>query len=158
MNTSTDTSRLIRTFVQRIAAAPEDVFPLLCPVREREWLPGWDCRMIHSRSGVAERGAVFETAHASGTTLWVISDHVPSRRVEFVRWQPDGLLVHIEISLGRHLTGDTAVCIAYTYTAVNERGLETLKQLTEAEWLRQMEYWERSMNSWLQEQRAAAAA
>jgi hypothetical protein len=156
MNTSTDSSRLTRTFVQRIEASPDEVFPLLCPVREREWLPGWDCRMIYSQSGVAECGAVFETVHPNGSTVWVISDHVPSRRVGFARWQPDGLLVQIEITLGRHLQGDTAVCIAYTYTAVNDHGRAALKLLAEADWLRTMEFWEQSMNTWLRKQRAAA--
>jgi hypothetical protein len=142
-------TRLTRTYVQRIAAPPEEVFPLLCPVREKEWLPGWDCRMIFSRSGVAERGAVFETAHAKGVTIWIVTEYVPSRRVEFARWQPDGLTVHIEISLGRHHEGDTAVCIAYTYTAVNEQGQQALALLSETEWLRTMAFWESSMNTWL---------
>jgi hypothetical protein len=156
MNTSTDPSRLTRTNVQRIEASPEQVFPLLCPVREHEWLPGWASRMIHSLSGVAERGAVFETAHPGGTTVWIVSDHVPSRRVEFARWQPDGLLVQIEISLGRHLEGDTAVCIAYTYTAVNDHGRAALRLLTDADWLRSMELWEQSMNAWFRNQAKAA--
>jgi hypothetical protein len=156
MNTTTDASRLTRTFVQRIQALPEQVFPLLCPVREREWLPGWDCRMIHSQSGIAERGAVFETVHLSGATVWVVSDYVPSRRIEFVRWQPDGLVVQIEISLGRHLQGDTAVCIAYTHTPVNDHGRAALKLLTEPDWLRTMEFWEQSMNAWLRKHAKAA--
>jgi hypothetical protein len=142
-------TRLTRTYVQRIEARAEEVFPLLCPVREKEWLPGWDCRMIYSRSGVAERGAVFETAHAQGLTLWVMTEHIPSHRIEFTRWQPDGLLVSIEIELGRHHEGDTAVCIAYTYTAVNDQGQAALASLGEADWLRQMTYWESSMNAWL---------
>jgi hypothetical protein len=156
MNTTTDVSRLTRTFVQRIEATPEQVFPLLCPVREREWLPGWDCRMIYSQSGIAERGAVFETAHLNGATVWVVSDHVPSRRIEFVRWQPDGLLVQIEITLGRHSQGDTAVCIAYTHTPVNDHGRTALKLLAEPDWLRTMEFWEQSMNAWLRKHAKAA--
>jgi hypothetical protein len=142
-------THLTRTFVQRIEAPPEEVFPLLCPVREKEWLPGWDCRMIFSRSGLAERGAVFATAHPNGTTIWLMTEHVPVRRVEFARWQPDGLVVHIEISLGRHHDGTTAVAIAYTYTAADDRGREALGLLGEADWLRTMEFWENSMNAWL---------
>jgi hypothetical protein len=29
-------------------AAPAQVFPLLCPVREYEWLPHWRCELLHS--------------------------------------------------------------------------------------------------------------
>lgn len=140
--------RVTRNYVQRVEAAPEEVFPLLCPMREKEWLPGWDCRMIFSRSGVAERGAVFETAHSSGRTVWITTEYVPARQIGFARWQPDGLLVQIEIALGRHHEGDTAVCITYTYTAVDDHGRAALALLGENEWLRTMTFWEQSMNSW----------
>jgi hypothetical protein len=141
-------ARLARAFVQHINAAPEQVFPLLCPELEKSWLPGWDYRMIHSSSGVAERGAVFETPHASGVTRWVVTEHEPARRVAFVRWQPDGLLVHIGITLGRHVTGGTAVCIEYTYTPTDEASRAILAAATEKEWLDTMARWEGSMNAW----------
>jgi hypothetical protein len=44
-----------------ISATPERVFPLLCPVREYEWLDSWHCRMVYSESGVAEDNCIFET-------------------------------------------------------------------------------------------------
>ncbi len=51
---------LVRSYVQRIDASPEAVFPLLCPVREGEWLEGWaeTCEVIWSASGLAEPGCV----------------------------------------------------------------------------------------------------
>lgn len=140
--------RLVRTFVQDIAAPPEAVFPLLCPEREKEWLPGWDARMIHSASGVAERGAVFETAHAAGRTLWLVAEYDPPRRIAFARWQPDGLVVHIEIVLARQHTGGTAVGICYTSTAVTETGASTLAAMGEDAWLKNMGVWQASMNQW----------
>lgn len=140
--------RLVRTFVQDIDAPPEAVFPLLCPEREKEWLPGWHARMIHSASGVAERGAVFETPHAAGHTIWLVAEYDPSRRIAFARWQPDGVLVHIEIVLGRRHTGATAVCICYTFTAINEAGASTLAAMGEDAWLQSMGAWQASMNQW----------
>ena len=100
-SSSSAAPRLVRSFVQEIHALPERVFPLLCPEREKEWLPGWDARMIHSASGVAELGAVFETQHEAGRTLWIVTEYDPARRVAFVRWQPDGVIVHIQIVLER---------------------------------------------------------
>jgi hypothetical protein len=150
-------SRLIRTFVQDIVAPPEVVFPLLCPEREKEWLPGWDARMIHSLSGVAERGAVFETAHAAGRTLWLVTEYDPPRRIAFARWQPDGLIVHIEIVLARKHADGTAVGICYTYTAADEAGANTLAVMGEDAWLTSMSAWETSMNAWLARQAPRAA-
>lgn len=41
--------RITRTYHQTINAVPETVFPLLCPVREAEWLDGWQYAMIYIR-------------------------------------------------------------------------------------------------------------
>ena len=157
MTESSPAPRLVRTFVQDILAPPEAVFPLLCPEREKEWLPGWDARMIHSASGFAERGAVFETAHADGHTLWLVAEYDPPRRIAFARWQPDGLIVHIEIVLARQHTSSTAVGICYTFTAVNEAGAKTLAAMGEDAWLKNMSAWQANMNAWFAKQQVPAA-
>jgi hypothetical protein len=59
-------------------APPETVFPLLCPVREADWVPGWRYRLIYSESGIAEYGCVFITPNEDGTeTTWVVTDYDP---------------------------------------------------------------------------------
>lgn len=141
--------RLRRSFVQRIHASPEQVFPLLCPEREKEWLPGWTAQMVHSASGLAERGAVFHSPHEQGQTVWVVTEYDPPHRIAFARWQPDGLVVHIEISLSPHHAGDTAVGICYDYTATNDAGRDALSKLTPDAWLKSMSFWQESMNQWL---------
>jgi hypothetical protein len=154
MRATVGTPRLVRSFVQHIRASPDNVFPLLCPEREKEWLPGWDARMLYSASGLAELGAVFETRHERGTTMWLVTDYAPPRRVCFARWQPDGLMVQIEITLGRRHDGSTAVCVCYTYTAISEDGAATLAAMRESQWLDTMAFWEGSMNEWLAKQPA----
>jgi hypothetical protein len=148
-------ARISRSFVQHIRASTEEVFPLLCPELEKAWLPGWDYRMVHSASGVAERGAVFETTHALGTTRWIVTEHEPPRRVCFARFQPDGLVVHIEINLGRHLDGSTAVCIEYTSTPTDEASRAILAASNAQDWLDSMATWEGSMNAWFGKPRRA---
>jgi len=146
-------ARLTRHYVQRIHAAPESVFPLLCPELEKAWLPGWEARMIHSASGVAELGAVFET----GTAIWVVTEHDAPRRVAFARFQSDRTVVHIEITLARHVDGDSAVGITYTHTATDDASRAILAAARESDWLETMHFWEGSMNAWFDKQRAAAA-
>ena len=148
MPTPAISPRLVRSFVQHIQARPEEVFPLLCPEREKSWLPGWDYRMVHSASGVAEHGAVFETAHERGVTCWLITEHQPSRRVAFARFQPDGMVVQIEITLARRHEGTTALCIEYTWTPTDESARAILATSTEQQWLDTMAKWEGSMNAW----------
>ena len=152
------TNRLTRAYVQHIKACPEEVFPLLCPEREKEWLPGWDYRMIHSVSGVAEHGAVFETAHAIGATRWIVTEHQAPKRVAFARWQPDGVMVQIEIMLGRHSDGTTAVCIEYTWTPTDDASRAILAAAGEKDWLENMAHWEGSMNEWFRDRPRATAS
>ena len=67
------------------------IWPLLCPVREYDWIEDWRCRMIRSASGVNELGCVFTTRRAedggdaAGDDVWVTSRFEPFGRLEFVR-------------------------------------------------------------------------
>lgn len=92
-----------RTFVHRthLPAPPEAVFPLLCPVREYDWIPTWDCDLIHTDSGTAEEGCVFRTAAPSGegTMTWVVTRHEPPRHVEFACVATDGIVQRLLIDL-----------------------------------------------------------
>jgi hypothetical protein len=54
-------ARIVRSFRMQLAAAPDKVFPLLCPTREYDWIEAWKCRMIHSDSGYAEPDCIFKT-------------------------------------------------------------------------------------------------
>ena len=74
----------------RVAAPPADVFPLLCPVRERDWIPGWEAEVLHSRSGLAELGCVFVTRPGDGRRLaWVVTRHEPPRAIAFAVFRGD---------------------------------------------------------------------
>jgi hypothetical protein len=72
-------------YAHELTAPPEDVFPLLCPVREYDWLEGWTCEMIYSESGVAEENCVFRTDRAPhGLSTWYVTRYEPLREIEFV--------------------------------------------------------------------------
>ncbi len=74
-------------FVQQLQAPPGKVYPLLCPVREYEWIEPWRCDMLHSDSGIAEKNCVFRARlpGESSDDVWVISHYEPNTRIEFVR-------------------------------------------------------------------------
>ncbi len=71
----------------QVAAAPETVFPLLCPVREYDWIDGWRAETLHPASGLAELDCVFTTAPLPdvGPEIWTCTRHEPPRRVDYVR-------------------------------------------------------------------------
>ena len=59
-----------RSGIIHCKAIVEEVFPLLCPKREEEWIPGWECETIWSNSGYNEEGAIFRTMKPYGTELY----------------------------------------------------------------------------------------
>lgn len=89
------------TYDMHIEAPAEDVFPLLCPVRENDWVIGWEeiTTLISSESGVAELGAVFQTQHAGeGPETWVITEYEPTERIAFARFGGD-VVTRLQVNL-----------------------------------------------------------
>lgn len=143
--------RITRSYRQTIHGSPDVVFPLLCPVREAEWLEGWHYTMLFSRSGLVEEGAVFTTpGDAEEDTVWVVTAHDPSRRrVEFTRFTPASRVCLLRIAVAPGGTGTSLVDVEYTYTATTPAGNAFLDGFTEESFLRAVTFWERSMNHWL---------
>lgn len=83
-----------------VPAEPTRVFPLLCPVRERDWIPGWRATMLHSTRGVAEADCIFRTEvpHA-GSMTWVVSRYEPPHSIEFTCFIPDRAVMRLKIVL-----------------------------------------------------------
>ena len=78
-------NRSVRSYTQRIEAPPDVVFPLICPVREAEWLDGWGdgFELIYSASGLAEKNCVFRTyGQDQPEMIWTMSEH---DSVDFIR-------------------------------------------------------------------------
>ena len=85
MHTIARTAREAVDITFTLDAAPERVFPLLCPVREYDWIPDWECTMVHSDSGVAELGCVF--LRGEGET-WITTRYEPPSRVDYAIFLP----------------------------------------------------------------------
>ena len=114
-----DSLHLSHTQAMRLPAPPEAVFPLLCPVREAEWLRGWTARMVHSRSGLAERGCVFTTpGHGAPDWIWVVTRHEAARAVQFIVLAPDSHVTQLDITLESEPTGTRATW-TYALTALD---------------------------------------
>jgi hypothetical protein len=106
--TASKSYRIAHEYIQTNPAAPEKVFPLLCPVREADWLPGWQYRLIYSDSGVAELGCVFTTPNPPGSasqgqsdeTTWIVTDYDPAAlRIAYVWIKPDHIITELRIQL-----------------------------------------------------------
>ena len=123
--------------VQDLAAPPERVFPLLCPTREAEWLEHWRCELVHSRSGFAEEGCIF-TTNLDVPATWVVVRHEADRRIEFVVFTADEVVVRYRITLEPTTQGGTRLGWAKTYTAVGPRGATFIAALSPERFDREM--------------------
>ena len=142
--------RVEHEYTQRNPAPPERVFPLLCPVREADWVPGWQYRLIYSRSGVAELGCVFTTPNPDGReTVWVVTDYDPAAfRIKFAWVWPEMVATRLEIQL-RPAGGETEADIRYTYTSLSEAGNAEVRRCDREWFLKKMTGWEKAINYYL---------
>lgn len=147
-----DAKRIVRTFTQTINATPDVVFPLICPVREAEWLDGWNYTMVYSKSGLAERGAVFSTPGENDEdTIWIISKHDSgAHEVEFVRVTAHSTACVLKVHAVPKDDHHSYVEIEYVYTNLTDKGNAFLESCSEEEFLNRMMWWEKSMNYFLE--------
>jgi hypothetical protein len=111
--------RVVTNYGGELGAPPEAVFPLLCPVREYEWLDGWTCEMIYSVSGVAEENCIFKTPAAPST--WNVDTYEPPKRIAFTVVSSEQVC-RLSIHLERTPAGGTKLTWSRTFTGLNEAG------------------------------------
>jgi hypothetical protein len=141
--------RVRHTYTQRLAGPPEKVFPLLCPVREADWLDGWDPVSVASHSGVAERDCVFVTAANGDQTFWYIAQHRPDTGfVDMIRFTPGLTACRLEIQVRPAPDGATAE-ITYTHTSLGPKGDAFVELFTREAYLEFMQNWESRCNYYL---------
>ena len=134
-------NRVTRTFAQRLVAEPSKVFPLLCPVREADWIDGWDPRIVFSESGVAERDCVFLTEGSASSAIWYITRHEPENGfVEMIKVTPTITACRLTIQL-RPVEGGSEATVTYAHTSLGAAGDAFVATFTE-------EYYERFMRNW----------
>ncbi len=142
--------RVRRRYTQKLRGKPADVFPLLCPVREREWAEGWDPLAVYSESGFAEKDCVFTTGEKNPESIWVITEFDPAgHRLEIVKVSPGMTVAAITISLAENESGNTDAEVVYTYTAISREGEEFVKDYSQDFFDRFMQFSESALNSFL---------
>jgi hypothetical protein len=146
-----ESTRATHEYTQTNSAPPERVFPLLCPVREADWVPEWQYRIIYSQSGVAELGCVFVTPNEDGSeTIWLVTDYDPAAFAIAFAWVNAGLVAaQIRIRLEAKSSQQTTAHIHYTYTGLSEQGNREVERYDHAWFQHKMQSWETAINHYL---------
>jgi hypothetical protein len=143
--------RVVHEYRQSLEGTPEEVFPLLCPVRETEWVAGWDPLVVWSETGFAEEECVFLTFHESGQeSVWLIDLHDPDGgRLDILKVTPGLIVTRIRIRLTASSDTTTTATIRYSHTALSADGKHLVDSFTRDEWIRFMQRWEAALNHYL---------
>jgi hypothetical protein len=138
--------RATRTYTQHLVAGPQAVFPLLCPVREADWIEGWDPALVVSSSGVAEPDCVFITSAVPTDAIWYITRHEPDAGfVEMVKITPAVTACRLRIQL-RSTDGGSEADITYSHTSLGPDGDAFVAAFTEESYRKFMYDWESRIN------------
>ena len=149
---ATASNRITRTYTQHINASADRVFPMLCPVREKDYLEDWNAEILHSESGVAELGCIFQTVGADGSkSLWLITTHDASAgKIEFAVYTVDSHISTLNIQLRSNDNGNsTFITFTYIHTAISEKGKAFIQKFTLELFEQKMANFEKSLNRYL---------
>jgi hypothetical protein len=142
--------RVSRTYTQSLIASPEKVFPLLCPVREIDWVNDWDPRFVISASGLIESDCVFVMPDEPDDSIWIVTQWNPDLLfVEFVKVTPGFTVGKIDIQLRPGKNEQTLADITYCFTALSPKGSEFVNQFSEDYYESFMKEWEAEINHFL---------
>ncbi len=141
--------RVTRSYTQELQARPEKVFPLLCPVREAEWVNGWHPRLVVTNSGLAEPDCVWITAAGPQEAIWMITHHDPvANHLEIIKLIPGIVLGKIVIQLTEAPDGSTAE-ISYSFTSLGPDGDRVVSEFTQKHFDEFMLTWETELNHFI---------
>ena len=123
--------RLTAQFNIQIASPASAVFPLLCPVEELKWIPGWRYDMIFSSSGRNEDNCMFAEymtgPHFFGPghrepSIWTTTRYDETNHVIHFLITSAKMYIRLEIGLKAPDANSTDVTWSMTATPVNEKG------------------------------------
>lgn len=142
-------NRATRTYTQKLVAPPAKVLPLLCPVREADWIEGWDPPAVFSETGVAEPDCVFLTEADPGHAIWYITRHEPAKGfMEMIKITPAVTACKLTIQL-RQAGGGSDATITYSHTSLGPAGDALIAAFTEERYQQFMREWETRINHYL---------
>ncbi len=143
--------RIIKESILEIEATAHQVFPLLCPIREYEWVEPWQCDLLYSESGVAENNCIFETdfAHNGGKETWIVTRYEKDRCIEFVRFTAGEKIVKLDIRLTA--AGDQATRLSWRkiYTGLSPDGNGIIRRIAEEQFADEAVRIEKMLNHYM---------
>ena len=122
--------RKVQRYERDFPVSPAELFPLLCPTLEADWIPGWSADLVYTTTGYAEPDCVFKTDgdNPVGAGTWIIHDHVPDERLEVVMVAPE-LVLNLRVALSPTVDGGTQGRWTLTTTSLTPKTNELVEEM-----------------------------
>ncbi len=131
-NAHQNAKRIKRVCNAHYQGTPEQVFPLLCPVLEYDWLEHWDAEIVYTESGVAELDCIFKTFFNPGETeVWSVTRYEKNRCIEFIIMDTNHV-VRYTITLQDNQNGTCDGNWAQVITALTPKEEKSMESFTQA--------------------------
>jgi len=146
--------RISRTRSITVDGSLEKVFPLVGPIREREWAAGWDPDILFPPAVLVEERMVFKTRSHGGRdeadSTWIVSKYLPEQStIEYTVFTTERVW-WIEIRCREaEDPGTTRAEITYTYLGLNDAGNATNERALEHMYAHDLKDWEAAINHYL---------
>lgn len=134
---------------QRWNGTPAQVFPLLCPVRETEWIPGWAPQLVVSGSGVMEPGCLFVESAEPYDAIWLLAGYERDHWIDLYRTAPGVTVSRFTIRLESVDDDKAGAEIFYQHTSLSEVGDKVVNAFTVESFNEEMNYFEMAINHYL---------
>lgn len=125
MKKRADMFRFVKQATLELSADAKAVFPLLCPVKEQDWIDGWSdiCTIVYTDSGIAEEACVFETDIPSeGHAVWICSKYdAQNTEIEYIKHVVGKAIVKWSMAV-RDVPGGSNIYAVYNITGWGDEG------------------------------------
>lgn len=134
LNRTLKLRRFQTTFSGTWKTKMEDFFPLLCPAREADWIPGWTAEILYSEAeGFVSPNCVFRTDvtnMAWGAGLWYFIGYEKNKFVEVLR-KNTNTIMQMRIEAKENTDGTVTGTCHITNSAITKDGNQEIQEFEE---------------------------
>lgn len=154
MTASFEPQRISRSATITLNAPLEKGFLLFGPIREKDWAPGWDPRILYPTSNRVEERMIFKTSshtgHGESEYTWTVSKYSPDQAlIEYLVFTSERVW-WITIQCREAVPDQTTEAeITYTYTGLTSKGNEINARALQSMYAHDLRDWEEAINHYL---------
>jgi hypothetical protein len=136
-------TRVSHSYTQHYDAPAHAAFALCCPVRECDWVDGWDPTVVWTDSGLVEERCTWLMPDGA---VWTTIEHDPAEgRLRLLKVVPSETVCDIQIEVRSTGEASCELDLVYTHTAIGEAGRDLCAALSEEAFAEFAQGWQEAM-------------